>query len=173
MPGRSPIPTTVPTEAATTGPSGSIIDVLTVLATLAAGGIAVYARYRLKKYRIEKGIKSEIAQMEGVKRCKSMMEERDRSPTDTDLEPSELPPPQSMPTNIYESNTDKIGMMSNVERVISFYTELLRYKAIIKRVREGEEVPKADQEDLYDRIGSLEDERQGLFGDGWVEEYVE
>lgn len=100
------------------------------------------------------------------------MESRTRAPSNEPLKPSEVPPSGTIPTMIYESNIGRLGLLKSSELtdIVEFYSQVLHHKAIIDAIRQDENVPEPDQEDLYDSITTLEHQRQHLFGDDWIDE---
>jgi len=146
---------------------------ISIAATLLGGGILAYAvRQVWSGHKLKKALKAEIQSMKGLKNCKNSMNSRKSSPSDKPLSPPDVPPAGSIPTTIYESNVDRLGLLcrQDLTDVVGFYSDVLRYKAIITAVRSGEEIPEADQKDLYDSISSLEHRRQSLFGKSWIPE---
>jgi hypothetical protein len=73
---------------------------------------------------------------------------------------------------VYESSAINIGLLgglintlrgrTDLENAVRFYSKVLRYKAIINSISNGEDVSNTDQEDLYDAIGDLEQWRQRI-----------
>lgn len=53
---------------------------------------------------------------------------RDNSPTNTELASKEVPRPESIPTKVYEENIGNVGLLTDVEDLTSFYTDVIRYK---------------------------------------------
>lgn len=108
--------------------------------------------------------------MNGLKNCKDSMNFRRSPPSDKELVPSDVPPEGSIPTIIYELNVERLGLLrrNDLKTMVEFYSDVLRYKAIVAAIRAGEEVPEPDQKALYESVGGLEDRRQSLFGDGWI-----
>ncbi len=108
--------------------------------------------------------------MKGLENCKNSMNSRKSPPSDKPLSPSDVPPAGSIPTTIYESNVGQLGLLcrQDLTDVVEFYSDVLRYKAIITAVRSGEDIPEPDQKDLYDSISSLEHRRRSLFGGDWM-----
>lgn len=100
------------------------------------------------------------------------MESRTRSSSNEPLKPSEVPPSGTIPTIIYESNIGRLGLLKSSELtdIVEFYTQVLHHKAIIDAIRQDQNVPEPDQEDLYDSITTLEHQRQHLFCDDWIDE---
>jgi len=145
---------------------------LSVAATLLSGGIVAYAvRQVWSGHKLKKALKTEIESMKGLKNCKNSMNSRQSSPSEKPLSPSDVPPEGSIPTTIYESNVGRLGLLrrGDLQNIVDFYSDTLRYKSIITAVRNGEDIPEPDQDDLYDSIASLEARRQSLFGKGWID----
>lgn len=146
---------------------------LPVAATLLSGGLAVYvARQLWERHKLRAALKTEIRSMKGLETCSAAMKSRKRSPSNEPLKPSEVPPSGTIPTMIYESNIGRLGLLKsdNLTDIVEFYSQTLHHKAIIDAIRQDQNVPEPDQEDLYDSITALEQQRQQLFGDAWMEE---
>jgi hypothetical protein len=144
---------------------------LSVAGTLLSGGLVAYAvRQFWSGYKLKKALKTEIESMKGLESCKNSMKSRQSSPSDKPLSPSDVPPEGSIPTTIYEENVGRLGLLrrGDLQKIVDFYSDVLRYKSIIIAVRKGEDIPEPDQDDLYDSIASLESRRQSLFGEGWM-----
>lgn len=109
--------------------------------------------------------------MAGLKTCSGAMASRDRLPSSEELKPSEIPPIGTIPTVIYESNIGRLGLLKSGEltKLVEFYSKVLHHKAIIDAIRKNEDVPEPDQQDLYKSIQDLEEHRQHLFGDCWMD----
>lgn len=145
---------------------------LSIAGTLLSGGIVAYAvRQVWSGHKLKKALKTEIESMKGLENCKNSMNSRRSPPSDKPLSPSDVPPEGSIPTTIYEANVGQLGLLrrGDLQKIVEFYSDVLRYKSIITAVRSGEEIPEPDQNDLYDSIGSLESRRHSLFGDGWMD----
>lgn len=144
---------------------------LSVAGTLLSGGIVAYAvRQVWSGHKLKKALKTEIESMKGLKNCRDSMNSRQSSPSDKPLSPSDVPPGGSIPTTIYESNVGRLGLLrrGDLQKIVAFYSDVLRYKSIIIAIRSGEDIPEPDQDDFYDSIASLESRRQSLFGEGWM-----
>jgi hypothetical protein len=144
---------------------------ISIAATLLGGGILAYGvRQAWSGYKLKKALKAEVRSMKGLKNCKNSMDSRKSPPSDKPLSPSDVPPAGSIPTTIYESNVSQMGLLrrKNLTDIVEFYSDVLRYKAIITAVRSGEDIPEPDQKELYDSIGSLEHRRQSLFEEDWI-----
>ena len=81
-----------------------------------------------------------------------------------ELEPAELPPAGTLPTQIYTSNTGNLGTLSKneVDDIVEYYSTLLIQKSIIRTIRSGDDAVAADRKELRDTIPSLEDDRSDL-----------
>lgn len=146
---------------------------LPIAATLLSGGLAVYiARQLWERRKLRTALKAEIQSMNGLETCSAALQSRTRSPSNEPLKPSEVPPSGTIPTMIYESNINRLGLLKSDELadIVEFYSQVLHHKAIIDAIRQDENVPEPDQEDLYDSVTTLEVHRQQLFSDGWMDE---
>lgn len=145
---------------------------VSIAVTLLSGGIVAYGiRQFWSGYKLKKALKSEIHSMKGLENCMNSMVSRQTSPSNKPLTPSDVPPVGSIPTNIYEANIGQLGLLrrGDLSKIVEFYSDVLRYKAIIASVRAGEDIPEADENDFYTSIQSLEERRQSLFGENWMQ----
>lgn len=78
--------------------------------------------------------------------------------------PSELPPADTLPTEIYTSNAANLGILSGqeVEAVVEYYSSLLTQKAIIHNIRTNDDTVLADQKELSETVPQLEEARMNL-----------
>ena len=163
----SPFP---PTAGGGTGGT-QLPEWLKIAVTLFSGGVGAYLiRQIVEGHKLKKSLKVEISGMHGLETCKNAMESRDRKPSNEELGPKEVPSAGSIPTQIYESNVSRLGLIGSddLENIVEFYSSVLYYKSIMEDIREGKDVPGPDQDDLYESIGDLEEQRQNLFGEGWM-----
>lgn len=81
-----------------------------------------------------------------------------------ELEPAELPPAGTLPTQIYTSNTGNLGILSKneVNDIVEYYSTLLMQKSIIQTIRSGDGAVAADRKELRDSFPSLDDDRLDL-----------
>lgn len=150
-----------------------IPDWLSIAVTLFSGGVGAYLLKQLiERRKLKRGLQSEISYMNGLETCKRSMESRDHKPSNQELSPNEVPPVGTIPTQIYEQNVGRLGILKSddIEKIIQFYSQVLYYKAVIADIRGGVEVPDPDQDDLYDSIPDLETKRRNLFGEGWLDD---
>lgn len=143
-----------------------------IAVTLLSGGLVVYiVRQIWERRKLQDALKTEIRSMKGLETCSTAMQSRTRSPSNEPLKPSDVPPSGTIPTIIYESNISRLGLLKSDELtdLVEFYSQVLHHKAIIDAIRQDEDVPEPDQEELYDAVTALEQQRQQLFGDGWID----
>lgn len=167
-------------DTAQNGGSGSglfawIPNWLRIAATVLTGGLATYlVKQRVERIKLLRALKSEIRGMNGIETCKDTMNSRDMpSASSADyLKPKEMPPTESIPTLVFEANVDNIGTLKSdeIQKIVQFYTKVLNYKGTISSVRAGEDVPEADQNELWEEIEDLADERNSLFGENWLDD---
>ena len=144
---------------------------VSIAVTLLGGGILAYGvRQVWSGHKLKKALKAEIRSMKGLENCKNSMNSRKSPPSDKPLSPSDVPPSGSIPTTIYESNVAQLGLLrrKDLEDMVEFYSDVLRYKSTITAVRAGEDIPEPDQKDLYESIDALEHRRQSLFGENGI-----
>lgn len=86
------------------------------------------------------------------------------SSDNTELGPAELPPPGTLPTQVYTSNTGNLGILpeNEVKDTVEYYSALLTQKSIIKDIRSGDGAVGADQKELRDTVPDLQDDRSEL-----------
>lgn len=145
---------------------------MSVAGTLLSGGLVAYAARQVwSGHKLKKALKTEIESMKGLENCKNSMNSRQSPPSDKPLSPSDVPPEGSIPTTIYEANVGRLGLLrrGDLQKIVKFYSDVLRYKSTITAVRSGEDIPEPDQDDLYDSIAELESRRQSLFGEEWMD----
>lgn len=148
---------------------------LPIAATVLTGGLATYmVRQRVERNKLLKALKSEIRGMTGIETCKNTMNSRGKPSASTEdyLKPKEMPPTESIPTLVFEANVGRIGLLKSeeIQKVVQFYTRVLNYKGIISSVRANNDLPEVDQNELWDEIDDLANERNSLFGEDWLGE---
>jgi len=136
-----------------------------VLSIIAA--IVVYSiRQYWEKKKLKRALIQEVSQMEGIEKCANHMEQID--PPAHDISPDDVPAAASIPTTVYESSAQKIGLLGGLlsgeelEQAIEFYSEVLRYRGIIAKIGDGQDVSDSDLEDLYDSISDLAERRSEI-----------
>lgn len=149
--------------------------VVGVLISFVSAILVYFARQIWEKRKLRRALLTEVQQMEGVKDCADQMERVDEPPG-RQLQPDDVPAGNSIPTVVYETSANKIGLLggifnslrgtSELENAVKFYSQVLRYKAIINSISNGEKVSHTDQEDLYDKIGDLAEWRQRIIDNG-------
>lgn len=148
---------------------------LRIAATVLTGGLITYlVRQLIERRKLKKALKSEIRQMHGINTCKTTMESRKKPSTSSGdyLLAKEVPPPESIPTLVFEKNIGNIGLLKSdeIQNIVEFYTKVLSYKGIISSIRAGEDVPEADQNELWEEIETLARDRETLFDEGWLDD---
>lgn len=137
--------------------------------TIVASFGVLYVRRERQKTKLRRSLIAELEQQDldrVIKTVKAAQEavppgESSESP---ELDPGELPPAGTLPTQIYTSNTGNLGILSKLEVVdtVAYYSALLTQKSIIQAIRSGENTVAADQKELCDTIPDLEDDRSDL-----------
>jgi hypothetical protein len=146
---------------------------LKIAATVVGSGLGAYLlRQWIERVKLKKALKSEIRRMEGLKKCANSMSDREKPSASVDIAPKEVPQEDSIPTRVYENNLQRLGLLSSgdINKIVEFYSDVLRYKSTISRIRTGEDVPEPDQNALYDNINTVEKKRQNLFGEDWIDD---
>lgn len=144
-----------------------------IAATVVGSGVGAYLlRQLVERVKLKKALKSEIQRMEGLKKCANSMSDRNKPSASTDIAPKEVPQEGSIPTRVYENNLQRLGLLSSdeINKIVDFYSDVLRYKSTMSRIRKGEDVPEPDQNSLYEDINGVEKKRQGLFGEDWLDD---
>jgi hypothetical protein len=132
-----------------------------IVVTFVSALLVYSARQFWEKRKLKRALLTEVKHMKGIKECAKQMERIDEPPG-RQLRPEDVPAGDSIPTVVYEQSALKIGLLGSVlnrfrdnselENAVKFYSQVLRYKAIINSISSGEEVSNTDQEDLYDSI---------------------
>lgn len=146
-----------------------------VVISFVSAVLVYFARQIWEKRKLRRALLTEVQQMEGIKDCADQMNRIDEPPG-RQLQPDDVPAGNSIPTVVYESTAIKIGLLggifnsirgtSELENAVKFYSQVLRYKAIINSISNGGEVSNTDQEDLYDEIRNLSEWRQRIIDNG-------
>lgn len=71
---------------------------------------------------------------------------------------AQLPPADSLPTQIYQSSAMNLGILPSVEisELVKYYSLLTTQKGIIRSIRSAEDVAHADKRELCRNMSSLE-----------------
>lgn len=126
-----------------------------------------YFRRKHRRNCLRSAILTELEEQD-LKRIINSLEANTEIDSDTEedypIEPSDLPPADSIPTSIYEENAGNIGRLpkKETEEVVEYYTELLAQKSIIRAIRNGETVLSADKKELHERLPEMESNRTQL-----------
>lgn len=135
---------------------------------IASVGVYLFRR-RQQKTKLRRALISELKEQDLDQVIKAVNSSESAVPPDDngespELDPSELPPAGTLPTQIYTSNAGNLGILSQdeVDDIVSYYSGLLTQKAIINSIRSDEEPMTADQKELRDKISDLEDKRSSL-----------
>lgn len=131
---------------------------LGIFATLLSGVIVYLFRQHWERKKLKKALKTELEHMSGLEECADSLD-RASLPLNED----EIPPGDSISTAVYDGNAARLGLLKSDELtdVVEFYSELVRYKGIMNSLRDGD-VPEADESDLHDSIGEVEEKRKDL-----------
>ncbi|GAA0524873.1 hypothetical protein [Halorubrum aquaticum] len=132
--------------------------------------VGVYLlRRSQQKTKLRRSLISELEEQDLDRVIKAVNSSESAVPPDDngespELDPSELPPAGTLPTQIYTSNAGSLGILSQdeVDDIVSYYSGLLTQKAIINSIRSDNGSMAADQKELRDKITDLEDERSSL-----------
>jgi hypothetical protein len=132
--------------------------------------VGVYLlRRSQQKTKLRRSLVSELEEQDLDRVIKAVNSSESAVPPDDngespELDPSELPPAGTLPTQIYTSNAGSLGILSQdeVDDIVSYYSGLLTQKAIINSIRSDNGSMAADQKELRDKITDLEDKRSSL-----------
>ncbi|WP_155118224.1 hypothetical protein [Halorubrum sp. T3] len=160
-------------QPVTDQPTSGFPEWLKIAATVVGSGFGAYIlRQWFERVKLRRALKSEIRRMEGLEVCANSMSDRKKPSASVDIAPKEVPQEGSIPTRVYENNLQRLGLLSpeSINKIVEFYSDVLRYKSTISRIRKGEDVPEPDQNALYEDINDVEETRQNLFGKDWLED---
>lgn len=137
--------------------------------TLIASFGALYLRRESQKTKLRRALVAELERQDLNRVINTVTAAEEAVPPgepseSPDLNPAELPPAGTLPTQIYTSNTGNLGILSKdeVDDTVSYYSTLLTQKAIIRAIRSGDGAVAADQKELRDTVPALEDDRSDL-----------
>lgn len=163
--------TTAVAVVAQSSSSGSILPDSTVVGVLLSvlSAVLIYSvRQVWEKHKLKRALLTEVEQMTGIEACAEHLETVNEPPG-RQLNPNDMPASGSIPTTVYESSAGKIGLLgslvrgnSELQNAVEFYSEVLRYKSIMNNISDGNDVPHNDQEDLYDNISDLAENRKWI-----------
>lgn len=139
------------------------------LVTLVASFGVLHVRRERRKTKLRRALVAELEQQDLDRVLKAVNASEAAVPPggsreSPDLDPSELPPAGTLPTQIYTSNTGNLGILSEdvVTDTVEYYSTLLTQKAIIQAIRSDEGAVSADQKELRDTLPGLENKRTDL-----------
>lgn len=170
------VPITTATTATAVAQGGSaefslLSSAIGLIAGIAVSFVAAVLVYVVRQYwegeKLRKALVKEVGQMEGIENCADHVEGRD-DPSVRPFRPKDVPAAGSIPTIVYKKSALKLGLLGGLlgrhelEDAVDFYSKVMRYKSIIERISSGAEVSDPDQEDLYDSIEELSDDRNKI-----------
>lgn len=130
---------------------------------------ALQIRRKRRKTKLRRALVAELEQQDldrvinAVNASKAAVPpgESNESP---ELNPAELPPAGTLPTQIYASNAANLGILSEeeVKDTVEYYSALLTQKSIIRSIRSGDGAVAADQKELRDAVPNMEEDRSDL-----------
>jgi hypothetical protein len=139
------------------------------IVTLIASFGVLYVRRERQKNKLRRALIAELEQHDlnrviTAVRASETAVAPDETSENPELEPAELPPAGTLPTQIYTSNTGNLGILSKdeVDDIVEYYSTLLMQKSIIQAIRSGGGAVAADRKELRDTVPSLEDDRSDL-----------
>jgi hypothetical protein len=152
------------------------VDISTFLGLFIPASVTVAGSYGLyrkqereKRRRLEQILWSELDSMTVLETLPGHLESLDSPPTKEKIPPNALPPADAIPTAVYEDSISDLSRLNEetAQKIVSFYTDLLRHKAVIREIHteyeDGEDpVPMSDHKRLYDEIGELKETRDKL-----------
>ena len=135
------------------------------------GSFGVWYLSRLnRRKRLRRAIVAELQKQEKIMgRILESLDTDDpidesRESNEYEVETSDLPPADSIPTVIYQSNASNIGELPSeeVDDIVDYYSALQTQKATIEAIRNEDEVLTADKRDLHQGIPDLNSKRNDL-----------
>lgn len=139
------------------------------IVTVATGLLVLYLRREHRKTNLRRSLIAELEQQDLDRVIAAVHASESAVPPDdsmepTELEPPELPPAGTLPTQIYTSNAANLGILSEqeVQDTVEYYSTLLTQKAIVRAIRSGDGSMVADQKELRETVPELEDDRTSL-----------
>jgi hypothetical protein len=138
--------------------------VVGVVVSFASAMIVYAARQSWERRKLRRALLAEVEQMVGLEECSKQMDRID-PPPGREIQPDDVPAAGTIPTVIYESNAERVGLLrgalgkDELVPVVRFYSRVLRYKSIIADIHSNGKTSDADQEDLYDHIEDVAEER--------------
>jgi hypothetical protein len=121
-----------------------------------------------RKKRIRKALVAELNHQELGRIVESLETDgpvdSEEGQSEYEVEGSELPPAGALPTTVYQSNAGNLGELPSdeVNDVVEYYSSLEAQKAIIKAIRNNEEVLSADKRDLHSGMPKLSSDKEDL-----------
>lgn len=139
------------------------------LITIATSFGVLYARRKRLKTNLRRSLIAELEQQNLTRVIKAIKASESAVPPNgsterLELEPSELPPAGTLPSQIYMSNAGNLGILSEqeVKDIVEYYSTLHTQKAIIRAIRSDVDAIIADQKELRNTIPKLEEDRTDL-----------
>lgn len=145
--------------------------ILGFFATLLSSFGLLYLRRKHRRNRLRRAMIVELEKQDLERIVESLQTDgtRDVDTEDSEkypVDPSDLPPADSIPTSIYEGNTGNLGTLpaEEVSEVVEYYSTLLTLKSIIRAIRSDESVLSADKKELHEKLPDLESDKVQLIG---------
>lgn len=143
--------------------------VLGFFATLLSSFGLLYLRRKHHRDRLRRAIIAELEKQD-LERIVESLQTDGTGDVDTEdsedypVDPSDLPPADSVPSSIYEGNAGNLGTLpaEEVSEVVEYYSSLLTLKSIIRAIRNEQSVLSADKKELHEELPDLESDRNQL-----------
>lgn len=129
------------------------------------GSYVLYVKRKAdNREKLKRALAFEIREME-LEETADTLDGISNPPPQTRLTASQIPPADAFPTTVYESNTGDLGLLDETEinEVVDFYTTMIRYKSIIRAIREDPQgAPMPDHETLVNRLSETSEQQDNL-----------
>lgn len=164
------------TDAAASAQNGSGLlseigtgAILGFFATLLSSFGLLYLRRKHRRDRLRRTAIAELKKQD-LGRIVESLQTDEASDVDIEnsenypIEPSDLPPADSIPTIIYEANAGNLGTLpeKEVTKIVEYYSSLLVLKSIIRAIRNEDSVLSADKKELYEKLPAMETDKEQL-----------
>jgi hypothetical protein len=145
---------------------GNVFLLLASIIGIAGSFILYEKRKSDNRAKLKRALAFEIREMD-LEETVDTLESINDPPPQTRLNEAQIPPADALPTTVYESNTGDLGLLdeSEIDEVVDFYTTIIKYKSVIRAIREDpDEAPMPDHETLVNQISDISERQDELLG---------